>query len=191
MHITHAGNVGIGVGDPGDILEVSGNGTAGITISAGTPRIRMKDIDSNNWTISVTGEDLKFSEQTAGTVVAFTPVGMGIGTTTPLAKFDVNGDFRLSPGSTTLSSVIQKTFSYNLPNISSNDVFFHDFSMDNAVAGSVAVISTNEELPGAVFIGQTTVLDGKVRVEFLNEGSNNQNPDQMSFTITVFNQNVP
>jgi hypothetical protein len=112
---------------------------------------------------------------------------------TPLLK--INGDFtatgtvQLGNNGTSFTSVVTETVAYNAPSINGNDVFFYDFPLTQSISTNSTVhVSASGDLPASVFIGQAYVIGGnKVRVKFLNEGNNSQNPSLLNYRFTIIN----
>ncbi|MCP5405405.1 MAG: tail fiber domain-containing protein [Pseudomonadaceae bacterium] len=99
-----SGNVGIGTAAPSSTLHVKG----GVTVDAGSINFRKTDGSANITTFSVDGSDNLIVNRLAGKTYAvkrsstFTDMlidssgNIGISTTTPLAKLDVNGTISAS-----------------------------------------------------------------------------------------------
>lgn len=88
------GKTGIGTDDPGDVLEVGGDGGDGITIANTRPVLTLDDTDANEWSVEVNNRDLRITEETQGTVLAIDDgTGhIGIGTEDPGYKLHVVGE---------------------------------------------------------------------------------------------------
>ncbi len=87
---------------------------------------------------------------------------------------------------TALTKIIKVDVVKDVGSISSNNVLNVTFDVPGAETGSSVIVSPSADLPGSVFIGQARVsADDTVLVRFLNEGSNDQDPNSMTYYITV------
>ncbi len=93
------GNVGIGIANPTQKLEVDGN------IFLNNPGFLMFD---TAYSIFITGSDLGFRTGSSGAAaITFTSAGdVGIGTTAPAARLDVNGTVAIRGGSPGVGKVL-------------------------------------------------------------------------------------
>ncbi len=99
VRIGSSGNVGIGTTVPGENLSVKG--TVGVLSSPGSTRLRFSSDDADSVVETLGGINLNLKASGGNVVKIFTnsqsrvivdPSGnVGIGTTSPLAKLDVNG----------------------------------------------------------------------------------------------------
>ncbi|MBC7914485.1 MAG: hypothetical protein H7Y07_10230 [Pyrinomonadaceae bacterium] len=113
---------------------------------------------------------------------------VGIGTSRPQAKFDVNGTFVLGDSGTVLDRIIKVTVLKNLPTILPNQPVIQTFVVTGAVVGSSVYISPDLALPDGLIIAYTRVsASNTVEVKFSNINTVNINPASMNFHITVVN----
>ena len=97
LRITSAGNVGIGTTSPSQLLELSGTSAALRIIStSGDAYIRLTDNGVRNWDLKVVDVSDYFQiGGTSATSLIVTGAGnVGVGTTSPADKLEVNGTTR-------------------------------------------------------------------------------------------------
>jgi len=97
MTVTTAGNVGIGTTSPTDKLTVHTSGR-GVTHTNGTVKLSTH-IDSNSAGSAIgtySNHDLRFDTNSLARMVVTKEGRVGIGTTTPVGKLDVHGDFMIN-----------------------------------------------------------------------------------------------
>ena len=164
MRITQAGDVGIGTTTPGSKLDVNGTlaavNTIAISGSAGA-NVGLTALNTTrSYSIGVRGDTSDVFAITDNTAAAFRMVinisgDVGIGTTTPTAKLDVNGTAKL--GYTEITSNAQ-TLSlrgtdhcYLRFNYGGNDKAYIGYGFANSTELTIA----NQINNGAVYLGGT------------------------------------
>jgi hypothetical protein len=139
MRITSGGNVGIGTTSPATALQV--NGTARATRINSTGGVVDFDAATGNNFISVSSGNMSIANNGTVNVYVSGSGNVGIGTSTPIAKLDVEGDFQLLNANynSYSSSVSGTTTLATIPTSSYNGVFFDfvAFSGSNQRAGTL------------------------------------------------------
>ena len=111
---------------------------------------------------------------------------VGIGTTTPTANLDVNGDFALGVNGTVLTEVIKAAVTVDVVSIPANDVVIQTFTVTNATPGSSVMISPNGGLTNGLVLAYARVSAANtVEVKFTNTTGAAINPANMTYYITV------
>ncbi|MDX1479283.1 MAG: hypothetical protein R3301_16320, partial [Saprospiraceae bacterium] len=204
MTIDSAGYVGIGVGDPSALLHVNGeikvnqkiqaHDAAGLGLATDEGNTRLFIHDNGNVGIGTTNPQAKLHVE--GTLEVDQKIqandfgGLELATqsgTTLLHLLNI-GKIKIGADGTPISSIVRTTVIYDIPPIAQDGVHYYNFPVPGASPGSTAYVSTNDDLPGSVFIGQVRVpAADTVKVKFLNENSFVQDPGSMTFYITVIN----
>lgn len=155
IFVSDSGTVGIATNLPGDILTVGGDNGDGITIANARPVLTFDDTDANSWTLEMNARDLQFTEETAGSVMLmeFESGNVGIGTTTPASKLDVNGTIT----SDTVNAAILLGDGSGLTGIAGDNLGNHTASQNLALNGNY--LSGDGDSEG-VFVAN----DGNVRI---------------------------
>jgi hypothetical protein len=117
---------------------------------------------------------------------------VGIGTTTPTRKLDVNGTARIGTNGTTLTNIIKVTATVDvgiipLFNAGNGGFLDVDVTVTNSVTGSTVMVSPSSTLPDQVSIGYAYVSsNGTVRIRFINTSSlQDRDPASMDYYITI------
>ncbi len=164
MRITSAGNVGIGTITPARNLSVQStalvvadfttSSTAGIvdvvsTNATGSAMFRLGAANSTKgWQVGAEGSSGNFNIQ-AGMGATFpnpavsilTGGNVGIGTTTPQSKLDVNGAIRVGADATACSATIAGAMRFNTPNVEyCNGTAWTAFSTPNSSITSAQIV---------------------------------------------------
>ncbi len=211
--VTTAGNVGIGLTSPQQMLDVAGAIRLGNTTQATGGSIRFTGADfeghdGSGW-ISLTGSlrgwsvtgnsidpgdflgttnarDLPFRSNNTEYMRISTSGNVGIGTVTPTAHLDVNGSVKLGTRGTTIANVIKVTVNVDVGALGSNDFRTETFTVTGARAGSTVFVSPSAQLPAGIVIGHAFVdADNSVEVKFINIGIAPANPAAQDYYVTV------
>jgi hypothetical protein len=122
----------------------------------------------------------------SGTNGAGTTVKVGIGTTAPTRRLDVNGDVRFGTNGTTIANVIKATVNADPDNVPANAGVNVDLAVANAAEGSSVVVSTGADFDAGIIIAWARVsAAGNVRVRLQNVTGNAINPAALNFHVTV------
>jgi hypothetical protein len=115
-----------------------------------------------------------------------TNTNVGIGTTAPAARLDVDANFKLGANGTILSEIIKSTETYDIPSLAPGAVDIQTLAVANATLGSVVSISPLFALPDGITISYARVsAAGSVEVKVVNAGTATQNPSSMSFILAL------
>lgn len=111
---------------------------------------------------------------------------VGIGTDAPVARLDIEANFKLGANGTTLNEIIKSTETYDIPSLAPGAVDIQTFAITNATMGSVVSISPLFSLPDGITISYARVsAAGIVEVKVVNAGTVTQNPASMSFFLAL------
>ena len=134
-----------------------------------------------------TDSSLAFSSGGKTTRAVISKTGeMGIGTTTPAAKLDVNGKVKLGTNGTILASVIKVTVNKDVPPIAAGGTSFQNFTVTNATLGGSVIISPSGTLNAGIVIGSARVINTNlVEVRFINTSGIAIDIPAMDFYVTV------
>ena len=204
------GNSGFSITNPAARLHVKNKGISGGTYNAGAVMIMEDNDDSymqfshpnNRETGFLSGNastpirsaiifraDSSIFFRTGGntTRAAINNVGdLGIGTGSPVAKLDVNGDIKLGTNGTVLVSVIKAIVSKNVPSIAANSTLIQTFAVTNAALLSSVMISPSAALNAGMVMGYARVSAvNTVEVIFINTTGAAIDMPLMDFYITV------
>jgi hypothetical protein len=109
---------------------------------------------------------------------------VGIGTTIPTARLDVDANFKLGNNGTILNEIIKSTETYDIPSLAPGAVDIQTFAVINATLGSAVSFSPLSALPDGITISYARVsAAGIVEVKVVNAGNATQNPASMSFFV--------
>ena len=113
---------------------------------------------------------------------------VGIGTFSPKAKLDVNGDFQLGQTGSKLNHIIKASILKNLPSIAAGASDVELFTVTGAVLDSSVMISPDIALTDGLVIAYARVSAANtVEVKFLNNSAAAVNLASTTFHITVVN----
>jgi len=113
---------------------------------------------------------------------------VGIGTFSPKAKLDVNGDFQLGINGSKLHYIIKVSVSKNLPSIAAGASDVELFTVTGVVPFSSVMISPDDALTDGLVIAYARVSAfNTVEVKFLNNSAATINQASTTFHITVVN----
>ncbi len=211
--ITTAGNVGVGLTSPQQMLDVAGAIRLGNTTQATGGSIRFtggdfEGHDGSGW-ISLTGSlrgwsvtgnsvdpgdflgttndrDLPFRSNNTEYMRITTSGSVGIGTVAPTARLDVNGSVKLGTRGSTIANVIKVTVNADVGVLGSNDFRTETITVTGARPGSTVFVSPSAQLPAGVIIGHAFVdANNSVEIKFVNIGIAPANPDAQDYYVTV------
>ena len=111
---------------------------------------------------------------------------VGIGTTTPTAILDVNGNFKLGNNGTITSEIINATVNQLVAAIGANSSGVETFLVPNAQPGSSVNISPDIPLPDGLIIAYARVSAlNRVEVKFANVTGTIITPVASNYYISV------
>jgi trimeric autotransporter adhesin len=111
---------------------------------------------------------------------------VGIGTTAPTARLDVDADFKLGNNGTVLTEVIKATVNKNIGTVNANSSSQETFAVANAALNSTVYISPATTLANGLIIAYARVsVAGTVEVTFTNTTGANITTGAINYFITV------
>jgi hypothetical protein len=123
---------------------------------------------------------------TSRSIIANSVDSVGIGTSLPAARLDVNDNFKLGNNGTVLAEIIKSTETYDIPSLAPGAVDIQTFVVPNVTFGSAVSISPSFPLPDGITISYARIsAAGIVEVKVVNAGTVTQNPTNMSFTLII------
>jgi hypothetical protein len=209
MVINDVGRVGINDNSPDARLHVSEGAGGGIYNTAAeviiedndasyiqfsVPTIEESGILSGNASMSLRSgiifradSSVQIRAGGSNTRLAVTKTGnIGVGTLSPAAKLDVNGNTILGTNGTVLTEVIKATVTKDVASVAANSTLSVDFAVTNAATTSTVYISPQNELTSGLIIAYARVsAANNVRVRFTNTTGAAIDPASMDYYITV------
>ena len=111
---------------------------------------------------------------------------VGVGTTSPAAKLDINGTAIIGSNGTALSEIIKVTVLKDVAPVAANSTITETFIVANSALGSTAFISPASSLANGLIIAYCRVSPpGTVEVKFTNTTGAPIDPGNMNYYITV------
>ena len=180
FRVRNDGKIGIGFNGPvyGRTLNVSGTGI----------NFHVTDNIFGGAIFPTDTSVILYSNSNANNYIVFQPTwgNVGIGTYSPDAKLDINGDFKLGPGGSILTHIIKDTVARNLPSIAAGASNTELFTITGAVIGSSVMISPDIALTDGLIIAYARVSAANtIEVKFFNASTANINMGAANFFITV------
>jgi hypothetical protein len=114
---------------------------------------------------------------------------MGVATSTPAAKLDVNGNFKLGASGTVINNIIKFQIDFGAVSVGANNTNFVTIGpVAGAVVGSTVYASPSVPLPAGMSIGFCRVPSNtNVEIFFVNGTNAAQNTPAMTVYFTVIN----
>ena len=111
---------------------------------------------------------------------------VGIGTTAPTARLDVDGTFALGTAGTALNALIKVAVTKDVPSIATGSAQTVTFAVAGAAVGATVYISPALDLPNGVNLAYARVSGaGTVTAKFSNSSGSAQDPANMTYYISV------
>lgn len=111
---------------------------------------------------------------------------VGIGTTTPDAKLDVEGNFKLGTSGSVLNNMIKTTFSVNDNTNFNTTTRTLSIALNGAVTNATVMINPRTALPAGVAIAWTRIsATNTLQVSFTNSSGSNKAIGNITFDVTL------
>ncbi len=180
--ITDQGNVGIGISNPNELLDI--NGRARIRHNFNTSGIWMSNA-SNGLTLN-DGAFYGLETGTAGSERA----GIWIGNAwrfyvDRLGKATVGGGISVGGGET-IAKVMKRTVLHDLPNIAANTEAYIDIPVAGVSVGDNVIVNSADFIPFIIFRQYVIRVANFVSIYISNEIPIDINPPSMNFYFTIF-----
>lgn len=206
LKINTNGNIGIGQTNPTYKLDILHSGSIGIRVKSssnfsaldidafnGDAALRFANNGSIKWNIrnSPTNNNLQFIASNflpAKIEIELSTGNVGIGTSSPTAKLDINGTAKIGTNGTAINEIIKVTVNKDIPSVAADNQQAVTFAVSNAALNSSVYISPASALPAGLIIAHARVsVAGTVEVVFYNVKATAIDPATMNFFITVIN----
>lgn len=112
---------------------------------------------------------------------------LGIGTNTPAAKLDANGDFKLGETGSVLNNMIRDSVITLNPSplLNAGEGHWYSFPVANVKAGANVLISPKESLPAGCIIAYSYSSAGTIYIRMESSRDNLTIPANLKFYITI------
>jgi hypothetical protein len=160
LRITSAGLVGVGTSVPGALVDISGSGNI-IRLGDGTNTFDVRFKGPNNWATQLdTSADTFSIQRNSTSFVTIDGAGrLGVGTTSPVAPLDVNGNISLSGNGTNprYLALLSETSTY------AGSYILQAGGGSAGFGGAITMYGhSHATYPGSVYIGTSSGSSGSI-----------------------------
>jgi len=213
LHVDNSGNVGIGTVNPSNRLHVSVGSLPGAQYGlsplavfengspVGNAGIQFMNTSTGDFSI-FSGTELTFSRSqvtfnkdsslsigTGGSLENFRIAkngNVGINTSTPIAKLDVAGTFKLGSNGTVNTSIIKDTVVIDLPLMAPDNEQTITVALPGVTTNGAVSVSPGGDIPSGILIMWARVSSaGNVRIRFRNVSAFSLDTAALNFYIMV------
>jgi hypothetical protein len=110
---------------------------------------------------------------------------LGINTTAPASKLDVNGTFTLGANGTVNNALIKNTVNIDVPSIAANSETLVTVAMANVTATAAVSVSPSADLTTGIAIVWVRATAGIIRIKFRNLTAGAIDPAAIDYYISV------
>jgi len=157
-------------------IRANGNDILAFEDAAGVPR----------WHWNLRGDGLNFVESNVEDYRLFLKNGgnVGVGTDVPVAKLDVNGDFKLGTTGNTFKRLYRTTVTISGGNVRAANPVVTSVALTGLTANSVVTINPTFDLPSGVAIAWVRATTDQLNIGFINSTTTNRSVNG-SYIVTV------
>ncbi len=125
-------------------------------------------------------------------IEAYDSGGLELASDEGTTRLHIQNDGKVRVGSGTgasaITNIITNSQNIDLPNISSNDTYFGNYTVNGATTNSTVHVSPGHDLSGGLIIASARVVSSNtVRIKWRNTGGSSQNMGNTTYRITVIN----
>lgn len=170
------GNNNVALGDTAGDFNITGSSNTFIGYNA--------DATIDNLTnATAIGADAVVSQ--SNSLILGNNANVGIGTSTPATKLDVQGTAQIGVNGTTITNIIKATVNADIASIAANTAANVTFAVPNTALTSTVYLSPAAAIDGLIVGSVRVSAAGTVTARFYNVTAAAINPAAMNFYITV------